>query len=295
MIKFLIVILLIFCSCNDKNESRNSESPKTVSVTNFPMYWAVKSVAGDSINIHFPVPGDIDPAYWQPGENHILEMQKSDLILLSGATYEKWLKGASLPAGKTTDTSSDAKSVFIKLEDGVEHEHNGVKHKHDGTDFNVWLDSYIYSLQAQAVTDALVKLNPDKKELYQSNLSSFKKRLKEIFINLNNITKSNKSFLASHPVYNYLAKANGWKVQNFHWEPEEMPSEEEWEKLKKALSFSKYMLWEDTPSKEIADRLEKEGVKIIVFRPCGNRPPSGDFFSEMVQNIENLKTVLEAK
>ena len=294
MFRFLIISFIFLFSCTEKKVSSNSEI-KSVTVTNFPVYWIVKAVTGDSCKVHFHAPADVDPAYWQPNENDILDMQKSDLILLNGATYEKWLKGASLPAGKTVDTSAAAKSAFIKLEDGVEHEHNGVKHKHSGTDFNIWLDSYIYSIQAGAVKDALVKLNPDKKDLYESNLNTFKKRLKEIFIDLNNSAKNNKNFLASHPVYNYLAKANGWKVQNFHWEPEEMPSEEEWEKLKKAVSFSKYMLWEDTPSKEISERLQKEGVKIIVFRPCGNRPPSGDFFKEMIQNIDNLKAALEAK
>ena len=292
MIRIIIIAMFLFCSCSEKKPT--AQVKKTVAVSNFPMFWLVEKIAGDTVNLQFPVPSDIDPAYWSPEDKDILGMQQADLILLNGATYEKWLKGTSLPAGKTVDTSIDTKSAFIKLEDETEHEHNGVKHKHTGTDFNIWLDSYIYSIQAQTITDALIKLNPEKKQEYETALTTLKKKLKTVFIDLNNASKSQDKYLASHPVYNYLAKANGWKVQNFHWEPDEMPSEEEWSKLKEALSFSKYMLWEDTPSKEISDRLMKEGVKIIVFRTCGNRPPGGDFFSEMIKNIENLKNALAA-
>ncbi len=72
-----------------------------------------------------------------------------------------------------------------------------------------------------------------------------------------------------------------------------MPAAEEWKKLSKDLSFSKYMLWENTPSKEIADKLTSLGVTIIVFRPCGNTPPENDFIAVMKSNIENLKNGLK--
>ena len=300
MFRFLIVILLMICSCGKEEQAAKvvrtvSYPTPYVTVTNYPLYWLVKEM-DPWRNISFPAPHDIDPAYWTPDDQDIAKMQKSELILLNGATYEKWLKGVSLPAGKTIDTSGDSADKFILLKDQVEHAHNGSTHRHSGTDFNTWLDFDIFMEQAVSVESLLRQLDrqgPD----FSSGLKRIEgkiKALKMLIQNINTPDKKNQ-FLASHPVYNYLARANGWKVQNFHWEPEEMPSEEEWEKLKKAVSFSKYMLWEDTPSKEIAERLRNEGVSIIVFRPCGNRPPSGDFFSEMIQNIENLKTALEAK
>jgi zinc transport system substrate-binding protein len=268
MIRILFIAMLILSSCSDK---KTVLLKKKVTATNYPVYWLVQQIAGDSVELHYPVPEDIDPAYWTPDDNRILTMQKSDLVLINGATYEKWLEGVTLTAGKTIDTSKDCESAFIILKDQVEHEHDGKVHSHDGTDFNIWLDAYIFSIQANTVKDALVKLNPDKKQEYETALTAMKKKLKTVFIDLNNAAKPQKNYLASHPVYNYLAKANGWKLKNFHW----------------------YMLWEDTPAKEIADRLQKEGVEIIVFRTCGNRPAAGDFFSEMAKNIENIKTALK--
>ena len=39
-------------------------------------------------------------------------------------------------------------------------------------------------------------------------------------------------------------------------------------------------------------KLNELGVKVIVFEPCGNKPSSGDFFSQMKINIENLSKAL---
>jgi zinc transport system substrate-binding protein len=31
------------------------------------------------------------------------------------------------------------------------------------------------------------------------------------------------------------------------------------------------------------------GVAVVVFQPCANRPPQGDFLSVMKRNLDNLK------
>lgn len=88
------------------------------------------------------------------------------------------------------------------------------------------------------------------------------------------------TLFASHPVYQYLADAYKLKIISVHWEPGEMPDEVEWELLKNNLKNnpSKIMLWEDEPLPQIADRLEKQGIRIEVFNPCGNKPEKVIFY-----------------
>jgi hypothetical protein len=95
-------------------------------------------------------------------------------------------------------------------------------------------------------------------------------------------------------VYGYLAKRYGWDVRAMLWEPDVMPDDEEWEDFGYTLGIhaAKWMLYEDTPTPEIAERLQDEfGVEVVVLRPCGNRPPSGDYLTEMRAGLERLRAV----
>ena len=55
------------------------------------------------------------------------------------------------------------------------------------------------------------------------------------------------------------------------------------------------MLWEDEPIEEIKKKLISMGIKVIVFRTCGNKPPTGDFIKEMKNNLANFKEILQPK
>jgi zinc transport system substrate-binding protein len=48
------------------------------------------------------------------------------------------------------------------------------------------------------------------------------------------------------------------------------------------------MIWEDQPLPEVVTRLGEMGIRSLVFRPCGNRPASGDFFSIMAESVLSL-------
>ena len=51
------------------------------------------------------------------------------------------------------------------------------------------------------------------------------------------------------------------------------------------------MLWEGEPVQRAVEELTAIGITGIVFDPCGNVPPKGDFMSVMQQNIMNLESV----
>ena len=75
--------------------------------------------------------------------------------------------------------------------------------------------------------------------------------------------------LASHPVYQYLAKRYGLNLQSVLWEPEVMPNDEQWDGLQSILEThaAAWMLWEGDPLPTSADKLQALGVK-----SCGLRP-----------------------
>ena len=101
--------------------------------------------------------------------------------------------------------------------------------------------------------------------------------------------------LASHPVYQHLARRYGLNLRSVHWEPEAVPNPQQWAELERLLGDhpAKWMLWEAEPAPESVARLRALGVQSVVFDPCANRQATGDFLAVMRNNASNLRRVLQ--
>jgi len=166
-------------------------------------------------------------------------------------------------------------------------------HSHGGTAFTTWIDFSQAIKQAQATADSLAKANIIAPEQRDKNLAALVGDLKAVDSELRELTskKPKLKLVASHPIYQYLARGYNLDIHAMHWEPEAYPDEEQWQALEKNLAQhpAKTMLWEGEPVEKSVQRLEKMGVASVVFDPCANRPDTGDFLAVMKQNIENLR------
>jgi zinc transport system substrate-binding protein len=265
---------------------------------NYPIKFFAETIAKQYAKVTLPMPADIDPAFWSPRADDIINLQKADLILLNGANYAKWLSKVSLPLFKQVNTSAEFRDDYINLEEELKHNHgSGGEHSHSGTAFTTWLDFSLAEKQAKAVFKALSEKEPDLKSIFlqnfiplQKSLLGFDGELMEVGAALKDV-----AFLGSHPVYQYLKKRYQLNLKSVHWEPEEAPTEKQWNQLQKILSShpAKWMLWEAEPALETVAKLEELGVKSIVFSPCANVPKEGGFLTVMRKNIDRLKITIK--
>ena len=144
---FAATVILFTLSCGQPAEQPTPASdagPATkvsVYVVNYPLAYCAEQIGGDLVDVHFPVPAGIDPAYWSPDPETIASYQTADLILLNGANYAKWVDRATLPVSKVVDTSASFASQYIRLEGTVTHSHGPEgEHEHTGWAFTTWLD-----------------------------------------------------------------------------------------------------------------------------------------------------------
>ena len=268
--------------------------PLNVHVVNYPLKYFAERIGGDHVRVHFPVPADIDPAYWLPRIKDIANYQQADLILLNGAGYAKWTRKVTLPRSKMVDTSKAFKDRYIVMEEAVTHSHGAEgEHAHESTAFTVWLDFELAAGQARAVAKAFIRKRPDLKATFSANLAGLEKDLSGLDGELKRLVSNNPSrpLLGSHPVYHYLARRYGLNMRSVHWEPGEVPDDRQMMELHGLLKDhpAQWMVWEGAPVAASADRLETIGIHSLVFDPCANTPASGDFLSIMRQNIDNLK------
>ena len=267
-----------------------------VYTVNYPLAYFAERIAGDQAEVVFPAPPDVDPALWMPDTDTITAYQGADLILLNGAGYAKWISRASLPRLRMVDTSRPFADSYIRVAQGTSHSHGpGGDHSHSGTAFTTWLDLRQAVQQAEAITAALTRKRPAAKQQFESNLESLKSDLLALDERLAQITTkaADRPILASHPVYQYLARRYGLNLESVMWEPDEVPDESQWAEFVKILEEhpAKWMLWEAEPAPESVERLRSLGVESIVFDPCGNRPQAGDFLSVMLKNAASLEDV----
>ena len=69
-------------------------------------------LAGEHIDLHITWEGDEDPAFSQPGDDLLIAIQQSDLLLANSASYAKWRQQVSLPSAIVVDTSAGADLIF---------------------------------------------------------------------------------------------------------------------------------------------------------------------------------------
>ena len=291
-----LLALLVGCSGDDRaaSEPENDRGPPSVYAVNYPLVYFAGRIAGDSVEVVLPVPGDIDPAMWVPDAGAIAELQRADLVLLNGAGYEGWLQRATLSRSRLVDTSAAFADRLIPVENDVTHSHGPTgDHSHEGTAFTTWLDCEFAIEHARAVLSALVRLLPENEGEYRARFADLQRDLQKLDRELKAVTVriGDQPLLFSHPVYQYFERRYSLNGRSLNWEPGEMPEEAQWRELSGMLSShpAAWMIWEGTPHPEAADRLEGLGAQSVVFRPAGNKPASGDYMSVMQDNLRALQ------
>lgn len=290
-----VALIVPGCGTDEEAAATNQATTRPVVVSaNYPLHYFAQRIGGDAVEAVFLVPADIDPAYWQPTPDDVTRMQQASLILLNGAGYEGWLEKVTLRESRLVNTSDGFKDQLIEEAHGVTHQHGPEgKHTHGTVAFTTWLDLSLATEQARAVEAALTQLAPERAPFFAKNLSSLVAELSALDQQLKawGETLHGQPLIASHPVYQYLARRYGLNLKSLHWEPDETPDAAGWRDLDKLLEDhpANQMIWEGKPTETTIEGLAKRGVHTLIFDPRGNTPQEGDFISAMEQTIQDLQ------
>jgi zinc transport system substrate-binding protein len=270
----------------------------TVYAVNYPLQYFAERIGGEHISVVFPIPADVDPAYWIPDAKTISDYQQADLILLNGAGYAKWVNKATLPRFRLVNTSAPFKDRYIESAEILSHSHGSEgEHAHEALAFTTWIDFSLAATQAGSIAEALDRKRPELKNYFRKNYQKLEQDLLKLDEDIKRLIAKHQRqpLIVSHPVYDYFARRYGLNIKSLHWEPDEIPTQEQMVKLKKILKAhpAKWMIWEGQPRKKSVERLKAIGVESLVFDPCGNTPDQGDFLYVMQQNVENLRQAFQ--
>lgn len=269
----------------------------TVYTVNYPLAYFAQRIGGEHVEVVFPAPKNVDPAFWMPNAETIQKYQLADLILLNGAGYAKWVNKVSLPRSHLVNTSQAFKRDYITSRSGVTHSHGPVgDHSHEGVAFTTWIDLLQAVAQAEFIKDVLIRKCPNLKDYFEKEFLLLEQELLELDRAIQAMISeaSAQPILASHPVYQYFARRYELNLKSVMWEPDVMPDDVQWQALEYWLKDhpAKWMIWEDEPIPQTVAKLKKLGIRSLVFNTCANVPDEGDFISVMKQNARNLGDAL---
>ena len=273
------------------------ERPTVVTV-NYALSYFAERLGGGDIDVVFPVPEGVDPSFWRPGIADISTIQSADLIVLNGAGFATWTTKASLPRSRIVDTSRGFKDRFISTET-ITHSHGpDGAHSHTGTASFTWLDQDLAILQARAIADALVQrglIGPDEMEPRLSALTKDLSALDAAAENLRPLAEG-KTLIATHPRYQYLARAYGLDVHSLEWEAGAAPNTEQRAALEALMdeTGARVLLWEAQPPEDARSAILGLGLADAVFPTLATAPAGSDYLERFKAAIDHLADALGA-
>jgi zinc transport system substrate-binding protein len=274
--------------------------PLRVVAVNAPLASFAREIGGAAVEVDFPVPAGVDPAFWSPDPETVAGVQQADLVLRNGARYAGWIDRASLRRGRLVDTSEAFHDALLPIEAAVVHQHGPEgEHSHGEVAFTVWLDLQLAQLQARAVAQAFTAVRPAEAEAFAARLAKLAARLEALDSRLASASKrlADAPLLLSHPVYQYPTARYGWNARALHWEPDALPSDDEWRAVDALLEIhaARWMLWEAAPTAETRRRLSARGVTPVVFSPGANIPADESWLDRMEENVAAFESIAGGK
>jgi len=268
------------------------EGKLTVYTSCFPVDWLTRQVAGDLADVTHILPAGEDPPDWTPPAEVVSAMQKADLVVINGASFEGWVATTTLPQDKIVDTTAAKHDQLIVVEETGTHSHGKEgEHSHKGTDPHTWSDPAMATAQAEAIRDALAEADPANAASYEANCKALSEELAALDGSYKGAMAAyNGEVMAtSHPAFNYLARTYGLKVINFGFEPDETPGEGELHGLEHAIAEDQLtvILWEAHPTDEVKAVFDGLGLMSVFLDPL-EQPGDGAAYDYLAQSRHNV-------
>ena len=195
----------------------SAESLMKVFVSIPPQKYFVQKIGGDLVDISVMVPPGSSPATYEPKPRQMVKLTESKIYFAVGVFFEEvWLK-------KFADVNPEMK--IIATQNGIEkipmkrhlhayketHLHKAVA-RAGSKDPHIWLSPPFVMLQARNILDALVRVDPTNRGIYESNYKGFVTELVDLDLKISDLfadTGQGTRFMVYHPAWGYFAKAYG--------------------------------------------------------------------------------------
>ena len=210
-----IIIALSFLLPISFLSPASAENRMKVTVSILPQKYFVQKIGGDLVDISVMVLPGSSPANYEPKPKQMVKLTESKIYFAIGVFFEEvWLKkfaGAN-PEMKIIATQNGIEKIPMKrhLHDDNERNH-GKAVAHAGIkDPHIWLSPPLMMLQARNILNALMRVDPTNRKIYESNYKNFVTELVDLDLKISDLFAhrgQSTRFMVYHPAWGYFAKA----------------------------------------------------------------------------------------
>ncbi len=297
LLVFIFVGLLAFVLYNFQKPPVQS-SKLQVAASFYPLYYFSQQIGGEKANVINITPAGAEPHDYEPTAHDIAQIEHSKLLILNGGGLEAW--GDNI---KQNLNSQD--TAVVTVGEGLT-TRQVTDTGENSTDPHIWLSPPLAEEIVDKITQGFLQVDPANKEYYLTNAAMLKSELakldKEYRQGLNKCLEKN--IITSHAAFGYLAASYGLhQVSIAGLSPDAEPSPQQLANIVKFVEANdiKYIFFESLVSPRLSDTIAHEvGAKTLVLNPIeglSNEEASKgkNYFTEMQNNLANLKTALQCK
>ena len=174
----IIVLLfsLVLFSCDEKLPIK-----KTIATTLFPYYDMAKHLVGEEYDVKLVLNPGQDAHSYDPSVEDVLEIRQSTLFVLTGRDVETWASGVleQLTEENHVLEILDDKRIHLESVHEIHDEDHHHNHSHSDFDTHVWTNLEYSKYIIEDICDALIKIDPVNKTMYQINMLKYQNKLDE--------------------------------------------------------------------------------------------------------------------
>jgi ABC-type Zn uptake system ZnuABC Zn-binding protein ZnuA len=194
----IIFILLFASTCQALNVPTATSGIKVLAAESF-LADIAQQVAGDRTHVDALIPAGLDPHSFEPTPREMAKVADCDLLIISGAGLEEWLKGILINIGgskKIMEASAGLQST------------NGDPH--------FWLDPINVVAYVNNIRDALISIDAQGQTAYTANADVYIRQLQELDAwikdQVRKIPSAQRLLVTNHEALGYFAARYGFQV-----------------------------------------------------------------------------------
>jgi zinc transport system substrate-binding protein len=289
IILLCIIGIVLFAAMQENVTLHKKHTELQIAASFYPLSFLASEITGDKAIVTNITPSGVEPHDYEPSTKDMAKIENSDVIILNGL-LEAW-------GNKLKNNSQDTNvSLVIAGEDLFSRKN----------DPHIWLDPLRYKLEAQAITNAVIKIDPSHTKYYRDNQKVLDMKLNKLDSDYKNSLSNcqQKNFITSHAAFGYLAdRYQLQQVTIAGLSPDAEPSVRQLADITKFAKEHnvKYIFFESLVSPKLSQTIADEiGAKTLVLDPIegvsdDERNAGKNYFTIMYENLKNLQIALECK
>ncbi len=217
-IKLICLMLMLFFTLPGLEKlyaAEKFQQPIKIFVSILPQVYFVERIGGNRVSVDVLVSPGKNPATYAPTPEQMLRLAKAKLFFHIGVPFEKVLIPKVEKSSRNIRIVDTRKGILLRRitgdrhNDAVEDSH----HEADGSDPHIWLSPVLVKRQAETICEALIRVDPEGKAAYTSNLKDFTADLEALHRKISNTLAPFKgsTIFVFHPVFGYFADEYGLK------------------------------------------------------------------------------------